>query len=813
MKMKNCKLNSLSRYGIFTVLFGTLIYFLINAYNFDSGNTTNPELPKYKQVRIFAKTDSDFKRMADADLFIDHANSKPGQYLDAWLSENEISLLNNSGVPYQVLVEDWMEYYNSQPRMTEAELDAQVRHVYESDAISHSIYGSMGGYMNLAEVTAKLDSMRMWYPQFISAKFSIGYSYQGRPMWAVRVTHFPDNPTGRPQVLIHALIHAREPMSMTHQFYYMFWLMENYNTNFTARYILDNREIYWIPVYNPDGYRFNDSTYPTGGGNWRKNRKPCTGGIGTDLNRNFGTYQFWNSTNGGSSTSCNSDTYRGTAPFSEPETFNIMNFVNTHNFNSAVSAHTYGNLLIKPWCWQDPIGTPEDNKYNALFATMDYSNPAYLPGFPSQTVGYKVRGGTDDWYYNDSVHTGHSILSYTPETGISFWPTQGYMLPLSEGMLFNNQYWTLIAGPYVEYKSSNFNQTTYTPGSSGTFRVRFQNIGKLAANNTRILFTPGNSYVTIPTQQYNYNMAIWATDSATFNFTVSSGAQNNCYVPAFLTIKQDTTTVYRVGIYIPVGTPTVSATLLNDNASSFSNWTAWGTSASWNITTSQYHSAPSSFTESPSGSYGSGADVSMILNAPINVSNNPAVFLSFWHRYQTEATYDYCMVEVSENNGNTWQPVAEYHGTNTTWTQQTFDISRYANRSAQMKIRFRLVSDGGVTADGWYVDDVVLTSYCTSPLVGVTSNPVVPLTYALAQNYPNPFNPKTVITYQIPEQTFVTLKVYNLIGQEVATLVNEKKEAGSYDIEFDGSNLASGMYFYKITSGDFTDVKKMILVK
>lgn len=811
--MNNFKLNLFSRYGIIALIFGAFIYFLINAFNFESSNTSNPDQPVYKKVKIYASTEADFQRMMDAGLLIDHAVHKYN-YLETWLSPNEMDALNKSGITYEVLVDNWMEYYYEQQQLGEPELDAQIRQLYGSDAISHSIFGSMGGYMTYAEVNSKLDSMRMWYPQFISVKFSVGNTYENRTMYGVRVTRNPDATTGRPQVLMHALIHAREPLSMTHQFYFMFWLFENYNTNFTARYILDNREIYWVPIFNADGYVYNQTTNPNGGGMWRKNRKPCSGGTGADLNRNFGIYQFWNSTNGGSSTSCNSDTYRGTAPFSENETFNLMTFVNTHNFNSAVSAHTYGGYLIKPWCWQDPIGTPDDAKYNSWFTDMDWSQPAYINGFPSQTVGYKVRGGTDDWYYNDSVHTGHHILSYTPESDfLSFWPAQNYIIPGCEGMLYNNQYWALIAGPYIQYISSNFNQTTYTPGSSGTFRVRFQNKGALTASNTHIILTPGNSNVTIPTQQYNYNPAFWGIDSATFNFTVASGAQNNCYVPAFLTFKQDTTTVYRVGVYIPVGSPTVSATLLNDNASSFSNWTAGGTSATWTTTTAQYYSAPSSFTESPSGSYGNGVDLSMTLTNPINVSNNPVVFLSFWHRYTTESTYDYCMVEVSENNGNIWQPVAEYNGTNTTWTQQTFDISRYANRSTQMKIRFRLVSDAGTTADGWYVDDVVLTAYCCSALTGVAKNGTIPFSYTLAQNYPNPFNPKTVIKYQIPKQTLVSLKVYNLLGQEVVTLVNEKKEPGYYEAEFDGTNLASGLYFYKITAGDFTDVKKMILVK
>ncbi|MBK9403330.1 MAG: T9SS type A sorting domain-containing protein [Ignavibacteria bacterium] len=89
----------------------------------------------------------------------------------------------------------------------------------------------------------------------------------------------------------------------------------------------------------------------------------------------------------------------------------------------------------------------------------------------------------------------------------------------------------------------------------------------------------------------------------------------------------------------------------------------------------------------------------------------------------------------------------------------------------------------------------------------------IPAEFALTQNYPNPFNPSTTINYELPASNFVTLKIYDLTGKEVMTLVNEKLDAGRYSATFNGSNLASGMYFYKITAGEFTFVRKMVLIK
>lgn len=85
--------------------------------------------------------------------------------------------------------------------------------------------------------------------------------------------------------------------------------------------------------------------------------------------------------------------------------------------------------------------------------------------------------------------------------------------------------------------------------------------------------------------------------------------------------------------------------------------------------------------------------------------------------------------------------------------------------------------------------------------------------YNIYQNYPNPFNPSTIIRYEIPQRSFITLKIYDVLGKEIATLVNEEKQTGSYEVEFDGSGLMSGIYFYRLQAESFVETKKMILLK
>jgi len=87
------------------------------------------------------------------------------------------------------------------------------------------------------------------------------------------------------------------------------------------------------------------------------------------------------------------------------------------------------------------------------------------------------------------------------------------------------------------------------------------------------------------------------------------------------------------------------------------------------------------------------------------------------------------------------------------------------------------------------------------------------LVFNLSQNYPNPFNPETKLNYQLPVSGKVTLKVFDILGREAVTLVDEVKVAGTYEVSFNGTQLASGVYFYRLQSGNFVSIKKMMLLK
>ena len=140
--------------------------------------------------------------------------------------------------------------------------------------------------------------------------------------------------------------------------------------------------------------------------------------------------------------------------------------------------------------------------------------------------------------------------------------------------------------------------------------------------------------------------------------------------------------------------------------SGVNGWTTGGTLNTWAQTTSQAHSPTHSWTDSPSGQYQNGTN-SWVRSPAINLSGKVEVEASFWHLYNTESGWDYAYPEYSIDGGSTWQSFypGGYSGNSGGWLNATFDASALDNQ-ANVRLRFRLYSDGGVTADGWYVDDV-----------------------------------------------------------------------------------------------------------
>src|ERR1035437_49583 len=149
------------------------------------------------------------------------------------------------------------------------------------------------------------------------------------------------------------------------------------------------------------------------------------------------------------------------------------------------------------------------------------------------------------------------------------------------------------------------------------------------------------------------------------------------------------------------------------------------------------------------------------------------------------------------------------------WTQFSIDFG-YISGDTPDNCKIAIVIDGPISGSDYHIgstfllDDVILSGSATS----VNDKNIIPAKFSLEQNYPNPFNPSTKIRYDLPENSFVNLKVYNAIGKEVASLVNSVVPAGSHEVVFDASGLNSGVYFYTLKTGNnFVQTRKMILMK
>ena len=121
------------------------------------------------------------------------------------------------------------------------------------------------------------------------------------------------------------------------------------------------------------------------------------------------------------------------------------------------------------------------------------------------------------------------------------------------------------------------------------------------------------------------------------------------------------------------------------------------------------------------------------------------------------------------------------------------------------------IQNGATVQDTFFVDYVRVYKKIATDVE--SNDPDIPSSFVLSQNYPNPFNPSTTISYSLPQSGFVQLKVYDMLGREVTTLVNKEQTSGNYKIEFNASNLTSGVYFYRLQSGSFAETKKLIFLR
>jgi hypothetical protein len=684
----------------------------------------------YKEVKIYLNDITDIQNLLNSGMEFDHLVYEKDNSIKTFVSDDDFTILQSTGFIYEVLIDDWYTHYENLPKLTEFEKQQFIQHSKDNFNVGGFGYGTMGGFYTLAEISAELDSMYMMYPNIITQKFSVGLSIENRPIYAVKIS---DNPTvneSEPQVHMNSLIHAREPQGMMTVMYYMYYLLENYGTDPEVTYLVNNREIYFVLCINPDGYEYNRQTNPSGGGMWRKNRRNNGGSYGVDLNRNFG--YMWGYNNSGSSPYPTDETYRGPSAFSEPETQAIRNFANSKNFKTALNYHTYSNLLLYPWGY---INSPTpDNAIFVEYSTDMVAYNGYENGQPPAIL-YDVNGSSDDWMYGEQS-TKPKIFAMTPEVGSTgFWPTQAEIFPLAIENLQPNLYYTWVAGAFVKMINPSFSQQYFNPGDFVEISIpQLRNKGLSDANSVALSLSSDNLQITIN----NGNISIGnilgrstVNNSQKLSFTLGSGLAADVKVKMIVTVSTDGTPMYADTMSFIVGTPVIIFADTTNDPAILWNITATPSNPKWETTTTNYHSAPNSYTDSKTGNYVNNATVTMTSKDPINLSTYQHPRLSFWTRYSIEENYDYGQTKISTNNGSTWISLAGnytemgvvsngqpneplYDGTQSTWVQEEMDLT--GRNATQNKFQFQLKTDYGVTEDGWYVDDILVYIYGIVPV-------------------------------------------------------------------------------------------------
>ena len=232
---------------IVPIMIAVFILFLLS----DVYGQSQEVIEKHSKVRITIQSRTDLKELQQAGLPLEGMKLEE-QSAEMIFSEREIMRLKNLGFSYQILIDDMTKYYQERSRRTETEMKNLKKEMKEKYTNGGFGFGSMGGFYTYDEVVSELDSMRMLYPNLITAKYSIGTTLEGRTIWAVKISDNPDITEGEPEVFYNALIHAREAAGMMSVIYFMYYLLENYGSDPEVTYLVDNRELYFVPVINVD---------------------------------------------------------------------------------------------------------------------------------------------------------------------------------------------------------------------------------------------------------------------------------------------------------------------------------------------------------------------------------------------------------------------------------------------------------------------------------------------------------------------------------------------------------------------------------
>ena len=275
-----------------------------------------------------------------------------------------------------------------------------------------------GYFLTYHEMQDTLKALAAAYPAICST-FSLGLTPQGRSLYCLKISDNAGTTEDEPACFFNGATHAREPLGTNCCVAFATKLLSEYGRDSVSTWLVNNREIYIVPVMNADGYVYNSDS---GGAesNWRKNRRsPVPPDIGVDLNRNYG-YK-WGYSDWGSSKRPWDETYRGPSPFSEPETQTIRDFLAVYKPRDCMDLHTFGQYNMYPWGYGN-VPPPDQAMLEEVVDTFQANNhyPTSLTGQVYSAI-YPCNGMSVDWEYSDTA--GKFVTyAFTCELGTTdFW--------------------------------------------------------------------------------------------------------------------------------------------------------------------------------------------------------------------------------------------------------------------------------------------------------------------------------------------------------------------------------------------------------
>ncbi len=669
--------------------------------------------------------------------------------------DGEIRLLSDGGFRFEIVIKDLETFYK--------------KRLLADPTFGNRAWpeGSMGGYFTNSEVEDELDAWAAIYPDIITPKISIGTTVEGRDIWAVKISDNPNVDEEEPEICLDSCIHPREVMGMMTVLYYMKNLLEGYGIDPELTYLVNNREIWFIPVHNPDGHVYNELTNPTGGGLWRKNRRNNGGGIyGVDLARNYGFK--WGYDNIGSNPNPSSISYRGPSPFSEPEAQAVRDFITSHPIVTSWNTHTFTNVYICPFSYDSVLPYGDDWPLFQEYL-KDISVKNGYPGGPSPyTLGYFANGTPLDWQYGNQ-----GVICLAPEIGTwddGFWPPKSRIIPLAEENQLAIEYWSWVAGSYARLHDHSLADDNgdglFHPGEPIDVILTVRNKG-LAGTVTDVTATLSSSspYVTVIKGTHSFGTIPDVTSA------------NNTGSP--LKIKLSNSTPYGSVIFIDVDISFDGYTLpqslsfecgIPDIIYSFDmendpGWTVGDTGDNavtgiWErdnpigtmegtleVQPEDDHTASPGSECFVTGNGSSLPDVddvdagkTTLKTSIFDLSGVDKAMISYWRWYADLGAFhsnnDIFHVDISNNNGVDWVSVEALDHTENYWREFSFRVSDLITPSDRMMMRFIARDEPDDSLCEACIDDFEIKTYSQPVSLDLLGTPKIGTTVNIAIDSP-----------------------------------------------------------------------------